>query len=256
MILEHEVTEEQIAVDLNDKSFYRFRRAAIGLDRFRVANHLVTFFLTFTVNSDNLDAINTDLNRLCSFLRSRFSRANLPFLYLWVVELQKKRFERYHEAALHWHFAIVAPIGSLPHVRKSGNGRGVELEDEGCVISFADLTKFWGKGHVWSVVARGDVSGYLGKYLNKDYGALPDYNPAWVGLRRFGSSQLGYWSFPVWAYVLARKCEELNEAVAGSMDYLTLRFQRVGGWLRVKFRTDGGWLLLERFRTPWRVVLG
>ncbi len=193
-------------IDLPDdpgaRSLYLFKLACKALDRLAHVFDLHLYFLTITLSGNNVDKLNKDLNKFLNFMRARFKRAGLVWFYVWVVELQKKRFYRSGVKALHWHFAIICRNSALPHVLFNQNARRKYLVlEEGTVVTTRELFKAWGYGQVfckqgWS---RG-VYDYLSKYFTKDYDSLEGYNPEWSKLRRFGSSQLGYYKLPLWAY--------------------------------------------------------
>lgn len=195
MRLRHYLTGEHIEVsrDPLSQSLYRFRCRFRGLQRYCLANGCVCWFLTLTLRDEEAAALHSSLNRFIQFLRDRFRRACLPFAYIWVADVQRKRYARYGVKALHWHFAIAAPSGSLPHVECDGWHRNFWLVQDGSVVQNDDLIREWGKGIVWCQPAR-DPQGlgrYLMRYLKKGFSS--DW-PS--GLRRFGSSRLGHlgWS--------------------------------------------------------------
>lgn len=195
-------TGEQFTFDCDpaSRSLYKFKRAATGLSRLCSAHGLVIYFLTLTLRGEDVNTQNKDLNKFFNWLRNRFSRRHVEMWYLWVVELQKKRYARTGVPALHWHIAIAVPEDALPHVGWDDNTGELVTLSGGYLVSFAELEKFWGRGFVWCQVSKSNVFNYLKKYLVKDYGAFADYNPAWSNLRRFGSSQLKLYASPAWVF--------------------------------------------------------
>ena len=182
------------------RSAYSFNRTCRGIDRLTKENGLETYFLTLTVNNDSLESTNKTLNGFLNFLRNRFSRNSKRFYYAWVVELQKKRYIKSGSKALHWHFAIACPPGSLPDVDFRPHARmHYKVRAEGSLITSKEIYNRWGRGQVYCVKAMGDIAGYLGKYLNKSYESLANYKTEWSKLRRFGSSQIGFNKYPLWA---------------------------------------------------------
>jgi hypothetical protein len=265
------------------RSLYRFERACKGLDRFRECYGLSVYLLSLTLCDDQVDAVNKDLANSIHFLRMRFRRrqnveqiavadfeggesvcttaaGGLPFAYVWVVELQQKRYRTKGVKALHWHFAIAAPDGSLPdvkYVQGAPRGRKYELLQDGSVVKSADLGKAWGKG-LWHCMRAysSDVLGYLAKYFTKDYASIKGYKPEWANLRRWGSSQLGHFAYPKWAYEAVEECE------GGAGTSLVRRRQRGRvSWYRKAwdFGYEPGSVVrrdqvVHSVKSPWRVV--
>lgn len=188
--------------DPASRSLYLFKRACIGIDRLAREFGLQLYFVSLTLRGENVDKLNSDLNKFLNFVRARFRRSRLMWFYLWVVELQKKRYYESGVKALHWHIAGICEDGALPNVRFNSTARRkYQVLREGSLITTKELYKGWGYGQVlckeaWS----SGVYDYLSKYFTKDYASLPDYNPEWAKLRRFGCSQMGYYRFPRWAF--------------------------------------------------------
>jgi hypothetical protein len=191
----------RVGLDKRSRSLGRFRLSCKGFDRYCKENGLSVYFLTLTLRDESIETANKDLNRFLSWLRGRYKKHNLPVRYVWAVELQKRRYYARGVAALHWHIAVGAIDGSLPNIiEKTPRGKP-SLYSDGSVITLDDLSKYWGKGFVWSVEAWSQVWFYLSKYFAKDDVTLADYNSSWDRLRRFGASQFGYLGFADWGYV-------------------------------------------------------
>jgi hypothetical protein len=184
----------------------------------------------------------------------------LKWFYLWVVELQKKRYYKSGVKALHWHFAIICPDGVLPNVRfNQKSKRKYEVLEQGTLVTTKELYAGWGYGQVFCM--RGwskGVYAYLSKYFTKDYGSLPDYNPEWSKLRRFGSSQVSYFRFPKWAYEAVQEKATLDES------YLDFVIRKEGA--RVNFygyETYKGFggeertreVRVDSIRSPWALLI-
>jgi hypothetical protein len=252
LTIKNSITNEIIPIQLDaaSKSQYRFRRACIGLDRIKNLFGLTLYFVTLTVRDENVDAMNRDLNKFLNWLRSRFKRKHFDIYYVWVVELQKKRYRKYGIKALHWHFAIVCADGALPHSEKRG-GR-MHLVEDGNVITVKDIIKYWGKGDIvfslraWS---RG-VYGYLSKYFAKDYSQLGDYKPEWANLRRFGSSQLRHYAFPKWAY------EWVDQELSANPELRDLYIRKVGSKVGFYAKDEKKkFVTVKEIRSPWKLVV-
>ncbi len=250
LLLEHAETGEQIqiAVTPDGRSKYRFKCAASGLDRLASEKRLSVYFLTLTLRDEEIETANEDLNKFLTWMRTRFKRAGLPFYYLWTVELQRQRYVQTGQAYLHWHIAMAVPAYAMPNiVEKSERGRPTKIE-EGGIVSFADLETFWGKGFVWSELAKSkSVYAYLSKYFLKAFARLGEFNPTWVNLRRFGSSQFGYYAFAKWAF------EQVKNFISEGAD---LWFRKVRGGIRVlgKDRETGELEEVAFFKSPWRLI--
>lgn len=263
MKIRNDVTGKEFVFsdDPASRSGYTFKLICKALDRVSSAFHLQIYFLTLTLRDDSVDAVNRDLNKFITFLRTRFKRSDSKWYYVWVVELQKKRYRKSGVKALHWHFAIVCPDGALPDVGFRQNMRPHYLvKEQGKVITSSDLFDRWGLGQVFCMRAysRG-VYGYLSKYFTKEYDKLPDYNSAWLSLRRFGSSQFGFYRFPQWAL------DGVQGRARSDSAYLDLAIKREGA--RVNFYgrelepslVIGGteirrWIRVDSIRSPWKVV--
>jgi hypothetical protein len=193
---------------------------------------------------------------------TRFRRAGLLWYYLWVVELQKKRYRRYGVKALHWHFAIVAPGGSLPDVHYVKGGRKhYQVQAEGSVVSSSDLFDRWGHGQVLCGYAWSGIGGYLGKYLSKDCESLAGYKREWASLRRFGSSRLGFYGYSEDGYTWLTVLESSGVPVCELRVWKKGSVIHVGAddpvWVDVHlgYYIDTRVILYEH-RSPWRVVGG
>jgi hypothetical protein len=185
-----------IKTDAVGKSLYKFRVACRSVNRINsIQSGLQLYFLTLTLNGFNFDKLNKDLNKFITFLNTRFHRAGLPFYYVWVVELQKKRYLKTGVKARHWHFVILCSKGALPNVHfDKFHYPHYRVLNEGSLIKQKDLFKRWGYGQVFCKYAWSkDVRGYLEKYFKKDFDGE-------ISLRRFGSSNFGYYAYPKWAY--------------------------------------------------------
>jgi hypothetical protein len=281
MLLRNKHTGEMVKVDTSakGKSGYRFRQACKGLDRWAEANGCKVYFLTLTLRSEDAETVNKDLNKFLNFLRARFRRAKdveqiavadseggesvcttssggLPMRYVWVVELQKKRYTRTGVLALHWHFAIACPAGALPDVEFRADRRvKYVVKEEGTVVTSRELWERWGRGQVLCMRTRCEgVYGYLGKYMAKDYGSLAGYKAEWVNLRRFGASRLSENAYPRWAYeVVTEKGVEYDEflwrrRVGGKVQWYGKEDRLIVNGVRYEAMVP-----LVAIRSPWHV---
>ena len=203
MYIINRITGVAFNIDSN-KLDYKFRKVCNGLDRIWADNKdLQLFFLTLTLSDKNLEVCNKNLNKFIDFLRRRFNRSKLPFFYVWVVELQKKRYYKYGKLARHWHFAILAPVGSLPDVEYRKNQvPHYKIIRDGSLVKNKDLFIRWGYGQVFCKSAWSkNIYNYLGKYLQKQVKRGDGSGfPFALASRRFGSSNFGYYAYPNWAY--------------------------------------------------------
>ena len=246
MLLEHRTTGERIcfSIDKVSRSKWRLEKSLRALERYALAEGLSVYFVTLTLRSEDVWICNKDLNKFFTFVRTRFKRLDVKILYSWVVELQRRRYVSSGIAALHWHIAICAPDGSFPNVAKVGSG--IQVMEEGLVVKFADLEKGWGHGFVFSCRARVSLAAYLSKYFTKDYGSLEGYNSQWRRLRRFGSSMLGIYGLPAWAF------EEVSALIEGLEDWA---IRRRNGVIELFYKIAGEWAdEVVELRSPWRVL--
>ena len=89
---------------------YKFRRSCLALERlYNEIKGMQFYFLTLTLSDKDLEVCNKNLHKFINLLQMRFRRSKLPFWYVWVVELQWKRYLKYGKLARHWHFIILAP---------------------------------------------------------------------------------------------------------------------------------------------------
>lgn len=114
-----------------------------------------------------------ELNRVITFIRTRLSRSGADFKYIAVKEIQKKRFVKYGEAALHYH---VLCVYDKPYQFPSPE----------------DIGKSWGLGRCKIVPAKlrykaQDITRYIGKYIGKGF----EENPEWEFKKQFTASQIG-----------------------------------------------------------------
>jgi len=202
---------------------------------------LQLYFLTLTLSDKSLKVCNKNLNKFIQFLRNRFNRSKLPFYYVWVVELQKKRYLKYGRLARHWHFTILAPVGSLPNVEfRQSKVPHYKIIKDGSIVKNSELIKRWGYGQVFCKYAWSrDVYNYLGKYLEKqDKEALTS--------RRFGSSNFKYYAYPNWAY---------DYCVVASKVYKDFIVDKIGSKLNI-IGLDGSGGLVEKVKlnSPYKRV--
>jgi len=185
-------------------SDYKFKRVCRALERlYNVIKGLQLYFVTLTLSDKNLEVCNKNLDKFMNLLRMRFHRSKLPFWYVWVVELQWKRYLKYGKLARHWHFVILAPVGSLPDVEfRQYQVPHYKVIRDGSIIKNSDLIKRWGYGQVFCKSAWSkNVYGYLGKYLEKQATRGDGSgSPFALASRRFGSSNFGHYAYPNWAY--------------------------------------------------------
>jgi hypothetical protein len=228
-----------VKTDKISKSLYKFRVACRAIDRiYSDVSGLQLYFLTLTLNGSNTNKLNKDLNKFIDFLRKRFDRAGLPFYYVWVVELQKKRYLKYGVKARHWHFVILCSKGALPNVRFDKlHYPHYKVLNEGSLIKQKDLFERWGYGQVFCKYAWSkDVQGYLEKYFKKGFKSE-------ISLRRFGSSDFSYYAYPKWAY---------DSILNGSVVYSDMVLLKKGSTLEIiGLDSQGNQIESVKIRSPW-----
>jgi hypothetical protein len=219
-----------------------FKGRMVGLVRWAEANRCEVYFVTLTVRDPStMDTL--VLNGLMSFLRWRFTRANMPFRYVWVLEPQMSRYEETGVLAPHWHIAIACPMGALPDVqylKAQPIGKRYHLVADGLVVKQSELYKRWGNGQTLCQPARGSVMDYMAKYMAK---AL-----AVAGLfgHRFGSSMMTWWRVSQWAFDCIRLFWLAN------MDVLRVWFTRGDKGRILHFQvTDGEMMECYDVPSPW-----
>jgi len=205
-------------------SDYKFKRVCKGLERkYNEIKGLQLYFLTLTLSDKDLEVCNKNLHKFIEFLQMRFRRSKLPFYYVWVVELQWKRYLKYGKLARHWHFVILAPVGSLPDVEfRQYQVPHYKIIRDGSLVKNKDLFIRWGYGQVFCKSAWSrDVYNYLGKYLEKQAKkGGGSGSPFALASRRFGSSNFKYFSYPNWAYdycvIASKKYDDFVSIKTGS----------------------------------------
>jgi len=173
----------------NDKSSFIERRLKMGIDamqRIKLEGGLSFYFNTIDLSNENIEVCNKDLNRFHQFLRQRFMRQGLPFQFLWVKEIQMKRYYKYGVKVPHWHEIYLCPSGSFPDCEfRQDIKPHYKVKEDGIIISQKDLHQFWGFGQNFCERAyTDDLWEYLGKYLSK--GLLDEKLSHLIGMSHFG----------------------------------------------------------------------
>jgi len=231
-------------------SDYKFKRVCKGLERmYSEDKGLQLYFLTLTLSDKDLRVCNKNLHKFIDFLQKRFNRSKLPFYYVWVVELQWKRYLKYGKLARHWHFVILAPVGSLPDVEYRKNQvPHYKIIRDGSLVKNKDLFIRWGYGQVFCKSAWSkNIYGYLGKYLEKQAkkGGGSGF-PFALASRRFGSSNLKYFSYPNWAY---------DYCVVASKTYKDFVSIKTGSKLNIiGLDGSGGFIEKVELKSPYKRV--
>jgi len=264
MRIVNQLTKEvfELSDEPGSRSSYRFRRLCRALDRKAMREGLEIYFVTLTLGPDDAGVRSRELNRILDFLRVRCRRAGSEFLYVWVIELQAKRYHRTGKMVPHWHFAIAVAPGGLPDVEfRAGAGRRYVVKCEGSIVASHELWSEWGYGQVFPCRAKTRVYGYLSKYLGKEQGGVGDARSIWGSARRFGSSRFGRDAYPQWA----REKLECLSRMGVPLD--RLRVCCTGGRLRLlerevfwacphSGREAWRWKAVDACRSPWEVECG
>lgn len=215
-----------------------------GLVRFAEANHCIIYFYTLTLRKAEITPCR--LNKHMNFMRSRFKAAGLPFKYVWVEEIQEKRYGKYGEESPHWHMAIAAPVGSLPNVEfieQAPPGQKYHMISDGRLIKQNELYKQWGYGQELCQIAKGSLWSYLSKYLMEN---LKEH--AYMG-RRFGSSMLTWWTISQWAF------DCVHEFWIANLDVIKTWFTHENDVRLLHFKvTDGMTMETYKVPSPWKRV--
>ena len=228
----------------SSRSMVLFMRKCRGLELLykKLSNEalpVMFYFLTLTLSSDNLGKQNKDLHKLLNFLSMRCKRAGIPFYYVWVPEIQKKRLKKYNEVAIHWHIVVLSLQYAFPNVEYLKHAKKhYHTIYDGFAVSINALWKRWGYGQVFCEEAYSmNIRGYLAKYMSKD-----ENLQILGGLRRFGGSNMKYYTYPNWAffYVCANAPNfDVNTHMKGSKLYIEYKdgtkeifkspYKRLGG---------------------------
>ena len=203
LTLKNNVTGKVINFPANrvSRRAYEFKRRCRALEITASGKKLALYFVTFTLRNESASAVTSELSRALEGLHKYFKDAHLPFYYVWVIELGKKRYYKHGVKAMHWHIAVAVPDGSLPDcqfIKKAPPKHHIKVRSQGNVVTTSELFKRWGNGLVFSTKAWSGVFGYLGKYMSKELESYTEYGDHF---RRFGSSQFGILAYPEWARV-------------------------------------------------------
>lgn len=258
-------------------SVMSLRRRMRGFSALAVRLDLDVHFLTLTVQSEKLSDAPRQLHRFVSFLQMRFKRAGLPFIYVWVLEVQMRRLVRTGELARHWHMVIGVPQGTLPNVDYVKSAfLHYQVRSEGSVVTSGELFERWGQGQVLCKVANSNPRRYLEKYLTK----LEGYGLLSSDTKLVGSSSFGTAAWPEWTKVPVETWTILGELAGRKVRLRGRRLELVEPWMASVERrscshgVDGvcpggrGCLkcqqgkygevpavrVLETVRSPWHVV--
>lgn len=264
------------ATDDRSRSQRRFDRLCKSLDAYADVYGLMVYFLTLTLSPENLECSAGELQRFVKFMLARIERATgEKAKYVWVLEVQPKRFVKYGVKARHWHLAVAVPDGSLPHVRFVEDARRhYQVVADGTVVPVADLYKGWGQGQVFCTKATTDVYRYLSKYISKQ----ESYR--WFGprTRGYGSSMMGPGAWEAWTGEPIWAWQELGELEGRRVRKIGSRLELVelnvpkGAWcavahgecpgdvkrcdrcLAVVYHDLPRWRVVEGVPTPYQVV--
>lgn len=240
-----------VSDDKRSRVLYGFRKKCVAIDRIReFYPSLELMFLTLTLNRLNEDRLSGDLNKFLSFARYRFNQVNAPFYYVWILEIQKKRYIKYLVKVPHWHISILTIQGALPDVqfiKDASRYQHYKILKEGSIITARELFKFWGYGQVFCEKAfSSNLYGYLSKYLEKETLAGVGTErgvPCQGSLRQFGSSNFGYYGYQKWAF---------DSVINGSQIYADMLLLKKGSVLDI-MGLDVQGRLIERvkIRSPY-----
>jgi hypothetical protein len=162
IILKHKVTGEEIIFNADKAS--RDRLAKGFLNKVRVKPYFLKH-ITLTQKHENYRP--KILNNFFANMRKYYGES----VYIWTVEVQEKRLEKYGEHVLHWHI-----IYAFNYDVEFGRDDIFRIQ------------RYWKHGNVDIRPVRKPSMQYLMKYLTKTL------EESFSNVRRIGSSRIeGYW---------------------------------------------------------------
>lgn len=211
-----------ISLDKVSKRSYKFQKSCRAIQQMCADKGLTMYFVTFTLKSSSYGTITKEFSRMLDFFRHRLDRAGYEYVYLWAVELQKKRYAKTGRMYRHWHLAVGVEDGLLPDVEYlPDNPKHYNVKQEGTLITVRDLVGVWGEGQVFSCKAYESLAGYLGKYMDKNEEFL-DYKQ-----KMYGSSKIdSHYRYPAWVR------DEMEGAEGRGVDFEPLVVKYSPGTLR------------------------
>ena len=254
----------------------RLDRLCKSLDNYADVYGLSVYFLSLTLSPENVGCSAGELQRFVKFMLARVERASgEKARYVWVLELQRKRWIRTGVHARHWHLAVAVPDGALPHVRFVKRARQhYQVVEDGSAVPVAALYKGWGQGQVFCERATTGVYRYLSKYISKEEG-YREFGPR---VRGYGSSVMGPGAWEPWTSEVIWTWQALGELadrrvrkVGGRLELVeaaAVPTGRLRGWCELGcsggsscwkcqsavHRGQSRWRVVESVGTPWRVV--
>ncbi len=176
-----------------DKSTSRYKRIALG---FLNSLKITPKFLKHIILTQSKESYQPKhINNFMSAMRKRYG----PLLYVWTVEVQEERLEKYGDAVLHWHLII---------------GFDTDIEDSFDREDIRKIQSFWKFGDMRNSVEirrvnRPSIS-YLMKYMQK---ALSTSLSSEYQIKRISSSRISGWLKQSWTsicraidYLIPRGC--------------------------------------------------
>lgn len=135
-------------------NFLNIIRKLVGYVRYNMPRYYVAH-LVLTLKEAETDVHYKHLHRVFQFIAMHLKRSGSDFKYVAVKEIQKERFEKYGEEAVHYH---VLCIYSKPYTFPDGQ----------------TIRKSWGLGSVKITAPKlrikvNKIVSYIGKYIGKGY---------------------------------------------------------------------------------------
>ena len=209
-----------------ERSLWLMKKAIKGFDRCAVLNSWDLSFLTITQSNKSVDDGHRWITSVMDYMKKKFNRRGEKMIYVAVLEIQPKRYEKYGVLAAHWHVAIATSVkGALPHAVKMENGR-IKKEREGEVITwdwlYKNVNQKFGMYFCCDCWSR-NVYDYLSKYLAK--GDLLQEFKKKLGrrVRVFSSSRID-----IGNYMSYLQREEYINLIEGEPDFKELYVRRLG----------------------------
>ncbi|OFW55158.1 MAG: hypothetical protein A2163_09665 [Actinobacteria bacterium RBG_13_35_12] len=217
--IRNEENGQEVAIDTY---LARYKRLAYGFQnslRFekRFLKHIV---LTQTVESYNPKMVNNFFNKMRRFYKD--------VIYIWTIEIQEERAEKYGDSVIHWHIIF-------------GFKKGTPFGREDVLR----IQQYWKYGNVDISPAGMCRMSYLMKYISK---ALGSYLESVYQIRRIGSSRIAGWLRQTWsaltnAITYFARC---NVPIEGLGDFW---WSRGNAW--AKFDYGEKICVYRKAKTPW-----
>ena len=173
VIIQNSVTGEQAVIDVKMSRYRKISRGFLNSARLNPY-----FFKHISLDQAKESYKPKHINNFLNCLRRFYG----DIIYIWSVEVQEGRLEKYGESVLHWHFII-------------GFEWGTQIEKE----DILRIQKYWKFGRAQITPVKKLNINYLLKYITK---ALNSPVESLYKIRKIGTSRIESWLRQSWKAIL------------------------------------------------------